>query len=294
MIASPRLSEHSPKTCSLICENITMPELPEVETTRRGIAPHLLNRKVLQVIVRQPSLRWPVPAELARELPGRQVQAVSRRGKYLLLHAADKVLLAHLGMSGSLRIVPAHTPPGRHDHLDLVLEDGNALRYTDPRRFGCMLWLSGDPFAHPLLSALGPEPLSEDFTAAHLIAQAAGRKAPVKTFIMDSRVVVGVGNIYANEALFRAGIDPRRAAGRISAPRYRLLAEAIREILTAAIGMGGTTLRDFVGGTGKPGYFKQSLAVYGRGGESCRRCGGALKEVRLGQRSTVFCLACQR
>lgn len=271
-----------------------MPELPEVETTRRGIEPHVLNRKVTAVIVREPRLRWPVPPELESVLPGRCVHSVSRRGKYLLLEAGDETLLVHLGMSGSLRVVSAELPAGKHDHVDIVLDDGSALRYTDPRRFGCMLWLSGDPLTHPLLSSLGPEPLSDNFTADYLIAQASGRKAAVKTFIMDSQVVVGVGNIYANEALFRAGIDPRRAAGRISAQRYRLLVEAIREILASAIQMGGTTLRDFVGGTGKPGYFKQSLAVYGRGGEPCVKCTGALREIRLGQRSTVFCSVCQK
>lgn len=271
-----------------------MPELPEVETTLRGIAPHVLGQQIRAVVVRNAKLRWPVPQALPQELPGRRVERIERRGKYLLLFAGDACLLVHLGMSGSLRICLAHEPILKHDHIDIDLGNDRTLRYSDPRRFGCMLWLKGDPFGHPLLQTLGPEPLSEEFTGATLFQGSRGRKVPVKSFIMDSHVVVGVGNIYANEALFMAGIRPDRAAGRIAAARYDRLAVCIREILGRAIAMGGTTLRDFVGGDGKPGYFKQSLHVYGRGGQACDHCDTALTEIRIGQRSTVFCALCQR
>jgi formamidopyrimidine-DNA glycosylase len=271
-----------------------MPELPEVETTLRGIAPHVLGQQIRAVVVRNSQLRWPVPEALRQELPGRRIERIERRGKYLLLSAGDACLLVHLGMSGSLRICSAYEPILKHDHIDIDLGQDRILRYSDPRRFGCMLWLKGDPFGHPLLQTLGPEPLSEEFTGATLFRGSRGRKVPVKSLIMDSHVVVGVGNIYANEALFMAGIRPDRAAGRIAAARYDLLAACIREILGRAIAMGGTTLRDFVGGDGKPGYFKQSLHVYGRGGQPCDRCGTVLTEIRIGQRSTVFCALCQR
>ena len=270
-----------------------MPELPEVETTCRGIAPHILGQQVTAVVVRNSRLRWPVPAQLALDLPGRRVERVERRGKYLLLYAGDGCLLVHLGMSGSLRVTSAESTPLKHDHIDILIGNGAILRYSDPRRFGCMLWLKESPLEHPLLKTLGPEPLSDEFNGNTLFAASRGRKAPVKGLIMDSHVVVGVGNIYANEALFMAGIRPDRAAGRVSAERYEGLSQCIREILGRAIAQGGTTLRDFVGGDGKPGYFKQSLHVYGRGGEACTSCGGTLKEIRLGQRSTVFCPHCQ-
>lgn len=270
-----------------------MPELPEVETTLRGIAPHVLGQHIVAVVVRNNQLRWPVPDALARELVQRAVERVERRGKYLLMFAGDACLLVHLGMSGSLRITTAYDPLLKHDHIDIVVEGGKILRYSDPRRFGCMLWLKGDPHAHPLLQGLGPEPLGEAFSGDTLFSGSRGRKVAVKSFIMDSHVVVGVGNIYANEALFMAGIKPDRAAGRISAARYDMLAGCIKEVLGRAITMGGTTLRDFVGGDGKPGYFKQSLHVYGRGGLPCGQCGTVLKEIRLGQRSTVFCPECQ-
>lgn len=270
-----------------------MPELPEVETTRRGIAPHVIGQQIKAVVVRNPRLRWPIPDQLQLELPGRHVERVERRGKYLLLYAGDACLLVHLGMSGSLRVTSAQDPLLKHDHVDIVMEGEAILRYSDPRRFGCMLWLKESPLQHPLLKTLGPEPLSDAFDGGMLFAASRGRKVPVKSFIMDSHVVVGVGNIYANEALFMAGIKPDRAAGRIALERYERLAQCIQEILERAIAQGGTTLRDFVGGDGKPGYFKQSLHVYGRGGEACTTCGGVLKEIRLGQRSTVFCPRCQ-
>jgi formamidopyrimidine-DNA glycosylase len=271
-----------------------MPELPEVETTRKGVEPHVVGQCVTAVVVRQPKLRWPVPAELPGRLVGQRIEAVERRAKYLLFRLASGTLMIHLGMSGSLRIVASGAELGAHDHADFQLANGNVLRYTDPRRFGAILWLQGEAFEHELLKNLGPEPLSETFGGEHLHSLAGQRKVPVKSFLMDGHVVVGVGNIYANEALFRAGIHPKRAAGRISLSRYQRLEKEIKETLAEAIASGGTTLKDFVGGDGKPGYFKQSLQVYGRGGLPCVICGEKLKEIRLGQRSTVFCSRCQR
>ena len=271
-----------------------MPELPEVETTLRGISPHLAQRRVAGVRVRQPRLRNRVPEDLSDRLVGHTVDGLARRGKYLLLAIGGGHLLIHLGMSGSLRIVPATEPPGKHDHVDIDFDSGKTLRFTDPRRFGVVDWIVGDPFCHPLLNALGPEPLDSEFCGSYLYQRSRGRKVPVKSLIMDSHVVVGVGNIYANESLFMAGIHPLRMSGRVGPGRYERLAECIRVVLSAAIEQGGTTLRDFVGGDGKPGYFSQSLDVYGRGGEPCVSCGRALREVRLAQRTTVFCLTCQR
>lgn len=270
-----------------------MPELPEVETTRRGIEPHLVGRSVTSLDVRQPKLRWPVPDHLSQLLPGRAVQSVERRGKYLLIRFDCGELLVHLGMSGSLRVVDKTKAPGKHDHVDLTLNDGKCLRLTDPRRFGAVLW-QAEGELHELLAHLGPEPLSDQFDADYLIERAKGRKTAIKTFIMDSKVVVGVGNIYANEALFAAGIHPKRAAGQISRPRMERLVDEIKRVLAAAIMQGGTTLKDFVGSDGKPGYFKQELNVYGRRGEPCVTCERPLKEIRLGQRSTVYCSHCQR
>jgi formamidopyrimidine-DNA glycosylase len=271
-----------------------MPELPEVETTRKGIAPYVEGKKVASVTVRQKSLRWPVPASLAKELPGQKIRQLRRRAKYLLATTDRGTLLIHLGMSGSLRVVTDGEAPRKHDHVDIVMEGGDVLRFHDPRRFGCVMWLKEPVEAHPLLANLGPEPLSDAFNAAYLHATSRKRKAAVKTFIMDGRVVVGVGNIYANEALFAAGINPTRAAGSISLARYEKLVQEIKAVLARAIKVGGTTLRDFVGGDGKPGYFSQSLNVYGRGGEPCKRCGTVLTEIRLGQRSTVYCRQCQK
>jgi formamidopyrimidine-DNA glycosylase len=271
-----------------------MPELPEVETTCRGIAPHLQGRKIIGVIVRQSRLRWPIPANLAEVLVGTVVQSVNRRAKYLLIDVGSGTAILHLGMSGSLRMVAANQPVAKHDHMDIVLDDGRCLRFTDPRRFGSVLWTDDDPFRHKLLSKLGPEPLTELFTGERLYNLSRGRKAAVKTFIMDNAVVVGVGNIYANEALFAAGIHPARSAGKIALKRYQVLAQEIKQVLARAIEQGGTTLRDFVGGDGNPGYFKQQLQVYGRKGEPCAGCGSTLKEIRQGQRSTVYCGRCQR
>lgn len=271
-----------------------MPELPEVETTRRGISPHVVNKPICAVAIRQQRLRWPVPAGLEQELVGKRITAVGRRAKYLIFRLEHGCVLLHLGMSGSLRIVSASAPAGKHDHVDIVFNDGRCLRLRDPRRFGSIHWTGRDPLQHPLLRDLGPEPLGQDFGAAHLHALSRRRTQSVKTFIMDSRTVVGVGNIYASEALFRSGIHPLRGAGNISLKRYRALAGAIRDVLNAALDKGGTTLRDFVGGDGSPGYFGLELDVYGRAGEPCRNCAGSIRQVRLGQRSTYYCPRCQR
>jgi formamidopyrimidine-DNA glycosylase len=271
----------------------TMPELPEVETTRRGVAPHCQGEVVRQLIVRDGRLRWPVPEELPARLSGQAIDAVDRRGKYLLFRTGVGTLLVHLGMSGSLRVVDSAQAPGKHDHIDICLGSGRILRFHDPRRFGCFLWLEPGE-RHPLLAHLGPEPLSAAFDGGLLYRRSRGRSGPVKSFIMDGKVVVGVGNIYANEALFLSGIHPGRAAGRVSHARYQVLAENIKQVLTSAIKQGGTTLRDFVGGNGQPGYFAQQLYVYGRSGQACKHCGTPLREIRLSQRSTVFCVTCQR
>lgn len=270
-----------------------MPELPEVETTRRGIAPFLEGQRVSRVIVRERRLRLPIPEDLDVRLSGQRILRVERRAKYLLLGAEVGTLISHLGMSGSLRLVEAGLEAAKHEHVDIELESGMALRYTDPRRFGALLW-SDDPLNHELLRHLGPEPLTGLFDGERLFQMSRGRSMAVKPFIMDNAVVVGVGNIYASEALFAAGIDPRREAGTVSRARYLKLAEEIKRILAQAIECGGTTLRDFVGGDGKPGYFQQELWVYGRGGEFCRQCGSGLREVRLGQRASVYCPRCQR
>jgi formamidopyrimidine-DNA glycosylase len=271
-----------------------MPELPEVETARRGIQRCATGRRIEEVIVRDTRLRWRVPRNLARNLVGHRVQRVDRRGKYLIFRLRSGCMLLHLGMSGSLRFVDAALPPGRHDHVDFVFAGGRALRFRDPRRFGSVHWTSADPLRHPLLRDLGPEPLGADFSGGYLFRRAAGRRQSVKTFLMDSRVVAGLGNIYANEALFNARIHPGRAAGRISRDRYSVLARAIQRVLRAAIRKGGTTLRDFVNDAGEPGYFRMRLKVYDRAGRRCVRCGGIVRAIRTGQRATFYCPRCQR
>ncbi len=270
-----------------------MPELPEVETTRRGIAPHLEGRRVRRALLRRPDLRWPIPPEISSELPGQRIASVQRRAKYLLLEAESGTAILHLGMSGCLRVLPQGTPAQAHDHVDLELDSGQLLRLTDPRRFGALLW---QPLGalHELLLGLGPEPLSDDFDVDYLMARAAGRKVPIKHLLMDQRIVVGVGNIYAAESLFRAGIHPVRAAGRIATARMALLVAAAKEILGHAIERGGTTLRDFLNPDGEPGYFEQELFVYGRAGLPCKVCGTLLKAAAWGQRATVYCPRCQR
>ncbi|GAB3736928.1 bifunctional DNA-formamidopyrimidine glycosylase/DNA-(apurinic or apyrimidinic site) lyase [Luteimonas pelagia] len=270
-----------------------MPELPEVETTRRGLEPHLAGRTVRSVRLRRPDLRWPIPAEVADLLPGQRIESVRRRAKYLLVDAAAGSALLHLGMSGSLRVLDADVPPRAHDHVDIVLDSGRVLRFNDPRRFGCLLWQPAGE-VHPLLRGLGPEPLSGDFDGAWLFHRSRGRRVAVKAFLMDQATVVGVGNIYAAEALFLAGISPLRAAGRISRARYEALAAAVKAVLEHAIGRGGTTLRDFLAPDGAPGYFEQELSAYGRGGAPCPRCGRPLRQALVAQRTTVWCPACQR
>lgn len=270
-----------------------MPELPEVETTCRGIEPYIKGKTIEQLIVRQTQLRWPIPRDLPSIVKNQSVLSVTRRAKYIVIEFQHGRLLVHLGMSGSLRLAETDLPAAKHDHVDMVIKSGLVLRYTDPRRFGAWLWTKSPLEEHKLIKDLGPEPLTDEFFAEYLIEQAKGRKVPIKTLIMNAHVVVGVGNIYANEALFLAGIHPKRAAGRISEIRLGVLVNQIKSVLQAAIDQGGTTLKDFVGGDGKPGYFKQSLHVYGRAGLPCDQCGNQLREIRLAQRATVFCKFCQ-
>jgi formamidopyrimidine-DNA glycosylase len=268
-----------------------VPELPEVETTRRGIEPLLRGERVSAVNVRESRLRWPV--EVPPALCGQVLQAVTRRAKYLLLHFDDGVLMIHLGMSGSLRVLSATQPYLKHDHVELIFGAGRALRLNDPRRFGSVHWHAGCPETHWLLANLGVEPLGDDFSGVYLKIRARHRRVAVKNFLMDPRVVVGVGNIYANEALFLAGLRPTVRAGRVTQRDYVRLAETVRQVLMGAIDAGGTTLRDFVNQDGNPGYFQQSLNVYGRAGLPCLRCRTLLSGIRLGQRATVFCRNCQ-
>lgn len=269
-----------------------MPELPEVETTRRGIEPWLLQQRIEKIVIRQPRLRWPVE-DAIQALAGQTISAITRRAKYILVATDAGTAIWHLGMSGSLRLVEPGSEPGKHDHIDWIMSNGKVLRYHDPRRFGALLFVApGEASSH--LAHLGPEPLSEAFTAEYLYQQSRGKKQAVKTFVMDGNVVVGVGNIYANESLFSAGIRPQTSAGKVSLARYARLVAEIKTVLERSITQGGTTLRDFVGGDGKPGYFAQQLLVYGRGGQACKNCATTLKEIRLGQRSTVYCPRCQR
>jgi len=266
-----------------------MPELPEVETTRRGIAPHLTGQRVSDCVIRQPRLRWPIP-DLGH-LRGHVVQGVRRRAKYLLIDFDHGTLIIHLGMSGSLRVLPCAHPPRQHDHFDLCLGK-RCLRMHDPRRFGAVLW-TDDALQHPRLRGLGPEPLSDAFNGRHLQHHARGRKTAIKNLIMNGSVVVGVGNIYASEALFMAGIHPQRASGRIALPRLERLSDTIKHVLTHAIERGGTTLRDFLNESGEPGYFAQELLVYGRAGEPCRQCGNLILTRQIGQRASAYCPHCQ-
>ncbi|NOQ42736.1 MAG: bifunctional DNA-formamidopyrimidine glycosylase/DNA-(apurinic or apyrimidinic site) lyase [Desulfuromusa sp.] len=270
-----------------------MPELPEVETTLRGIAPHVTDRIILECILRTAKLRWPLDPALCHLLPGQKIHKVERRAKYLLLSCDQGTIILHLGMSGSLRIVPAGTTERKHDHVDLIFTDGWCLRFTDPRKFGAFIFTDTDPYSHKLLNKLGPEPLTDAFSGDYLYAAANGRKQAIKQFIMDQKTVVGVGNIYASEALFRAGIRPDRAAGRVGLERYKSLTHTIKEILHEAITAGGTTISDFSQADGKPGYFTQQLQVYGRSGNPCMICGQPIHSQRLGQRSTFYCPSCQ-
>lgn len=281
-----------------------MPELPEVEVTRLGIAPHLEGRVLKRVVLRTPALRYPLPTDLQERLAGQTLLAVRRRGKYLLLDFGRGQVLLHLGMSGSLRLVSAEQAAEKHDHVDLVFAAAKnhrpgelALRLRDPRRFGALLWLPGTPEVaarHPLLAVLGIEPLSDAFTPRWLFDQTRGLTAAIKTTLMDGHRLVGVGNIYASESLFRAGIDPRTAAGKISLKRYERLVPAIRATLTEALAAGGSSLRDFIHSDGSSGYFQLQTGVYGRAGEPCRQCGTIIRTLRQGQRATFFCPRCQR
>jgi formamidopyrimidine-DNA glycosylase len=272
-----------------------MPELPEVETTLRGIAPSLTNRRITEIVIRNSALRWPVHQDVNKSVD-RQVKACRRRAKYLLieLDGAAGGLMIHLGMSGSLRVCAAEDEPRRHDHVDIVLDDGKCIRFNDPRRFGMFTWWDSPAEEHPLLRHLGPEPLTPGFSGDYLKKRSSGRKGAVKNFIMDGKIVVGVGNIYASEALFMAGIHPIRAAGRVSATRYEALASAICDVLERAIRSGGTTLQDFHDTEGNPGYFAQELLVYDREGKRCFRCDSTIRKKVIGQRSSYYCPACQR
>jgi formamidopyrimidine-DNA glycosylase len=271
-----------------------MPELPEVETIRRYLEPRLTGQRIASVTIRHAGLRWPVSRTLPKKLAGQTVKSVQRRAKYLLLRCEHGTLIMHLGMTGRLTVVPATTPIVKHDHLDLLLADQKCLRFNDSRRFGTVLWTAQDPHRHPLLADLGIEPLASDFTGAYLHQRAHGRTVAVKNFIMNQSVVVGVGNIYASEALFQAGIHPARPAGDISLKRHERLADAIRRVLEAALAAGGTTLRDYHQGDGNPGGFQVQLLVYGRAGEPCTACGRPIEQTRIGQRSAYFCRKCQR
>lgn len=279
-----------------------MPELPEVETTKSGIAPHIQNQTISKLEVREKKLRWPIPDDLASLIKNQNVLAVRRRAKYLLIDVGSEktnktkgTIIIHLGMSGSLRVIKDKPPePVKHEHFDLVFKSGVTLRYTDPRKFGACLWQAADESQNKLLDHLGPEPLSDEFNADYLFAKSRKRSANIKTFIMDQKFVVGVGNIYASESLFMSGINPNKAAGKVSKAKYEALVAAIKQVLAKAIKDGGTTLKDFVGSDGKPGYFAQQLRVYGRTGEPCITCGKPIKQITQAQRSTFYCTACQK
>ncbi len=270
-----------------------MPELPEVETTLNGIRPYLLGSKV-RLVVRERRLRWPIDARLEQKIRGRTVTAMRRRGKYMVIHLERGGLLIHLGMSGSFRVLTSRRAAEPHDHYDLINQRGEIIRYRDPRRFGCLLWTPAEPMRHARIRDLGVEPLEPRFDGQYLHRAAKGRTLAVKNLLMNGRVVVGVGNIYASEALFDAGIHPLRGCHRISAARYQHLTESVREILSAAIRQGGSTIRDFAGVDGRPGYFEQKLMVYARAGQPCRRCNAAIRTITIGQRSTFYCPRCQR
>ncbi|MEO8752588.1 MAG: bifunctional DNA-formamidopyrimidine glycosylase/DNA-(apurinic or apyrimidinic site) lyase [Casimicrobiaceae bacterium] len=271
-----------------------MPELPEVETTRRGVTPHVVGRRVAGLHVYDSRLRWPVPSDLFNRLVGRVIDGVDRRSKYLLFRLGTDTLLVHLGMTGSLRVHHRTPPRQPHDHVDVVFDDATLLRYNDPRRFGAILWVPAPAGDHPLLKNLGPEPFDAAFDAAYLWRATRSRTAAIKLALMDNHLVVGVGNIYANESLFRAGIRPTVPANRVSRPRLARLVDEVRAVLTEAIAKGGSTLRDYVDARGEPGYFQLDYFVYGREGEPCHVCGSAIRHARLGGRASFFCHHCQR
>jgi formamidopyrimidine-DNA glycosylase len=271
-----------------------MPELPEVETSRRGIEPYLKNKTITAVTIRQHKLRWPIPKNLPSLIKGKKIREVCRRAKYIYLRLDNGSVIIHLGMSGSLRICTEKTPPEKHDHIDITVSNNKILRLRDPRKFGCVLWAPSGINQHKLIKPLGPEPLEDTFDAEYLHKKANRRQCSIKALIMNSHIVVGVGNIYASEALFRAGINPKRKAGKISLARIQKLVDAIKLTLDLAIKEGGTTLRDFTGINGQPGYFAQKLLVYGRTGEKCMKCGGSVKQFTQHARSTFYCSKCQR
>jgi formamidopyrimidine-DNA glycosylase len=271
-----------------------MPELPEVETTLRGLTPHLAGQTIVGVVIRNASLRWPIPAHLNKTLGGMRIVSLTRRAKYILLDCGTGHLLLHLGMSGSLRVLPKNAPAQKHDHFDLILASGHIMRLTDPRRFGAVLWVEGPPQEHKLLCNLGIEPLDKHFNGEWLFRATRGRRAAIKLVLMDANTLVGVGNIYASEALFSAGVRPTRSALRVSRVQCDAIAQAVKQTLKKAIKAGGSTLRDFVKTDGEPGYFQQQYNVYGRDGEPCRQCGGAITLLRQGQRSTFYCKNCQK
>lgn len=271
-----------------------MPELPEVETSRRGIEPFILKQTVTDVIIRQRQLRWPITPSLKRQLIQQTINYVHRRGKYILLGTDAGTVIMHLGMSGSLRILDKNVAAEKHDHIDICFSNNKVLRLRDPRRFGAVLWTKENPLEHKLLALLGPEPLSDAFTAEYLHAMSRKRTVAIKTFIMNSHIVVGVGNIYASESLFAASINPKRSADKISLQRYQILVPVIKNILQRSIEQGGTTLRDFTQQDGKPGYFQQTLSVYGRASQPCNICGKPIKQFTQAQRSTFYCANCQK
>jgi formamidopyrimidine-DNA glycosylase len=271
-----------------------LPELPEVETTRRGIEPYAVGRKIVRLAVHEPRLRWPVARAMSRQVAGQKIRATARRAKYLLFELDAGTLLLHLGMSGSLRVLPAGTARRRHDHIDLVLDSGQALRFNDPRRFGSLHYTDRPVNEHPLLVRLAPEPFDRAFSAAYLYRVTRRRRVAIKQLLMNSRLVVGAGNIYANEALFRARIRPQRQARTLSRADAARLVRAVRAVLKAAIRAGGTSLRDYVGADGAAGYFRQKLYVYERAGSSCRLCGTAVRHVNQAQRSSYYCPLCQK
>lgn len=270
-----------------------MPELPEVEVTKLGIAPHITHRKIVAMKVHQPKMRWPVPDEVQLTI-GQTIESVTRRAKYLFINTSKGALVMHLGMSGNMRVIDTSTERKKHDHIEIELDSGKKLVLNDARRFGSCLWQAVDQAPLKLLDSLGPEPLSPDFDERRLFDLSRGKTSPVKSFIMDNAVVVGVGNIYANESLFKSGIDPRRAAGRVSLKRYKILTQHIKSVLAQAIEQGGTTLKDFAQADGSPGYFAQQLSVYGRKGEPCDICGGDIRAKTIGQRNTFYCISCQK
>ena len=271
-----------------------MPELPEVETTRRGIEPHINHQTINDVVVRNHALRWPIPEKLRQKTCKQQIQSVGRRGKYLLLGLETGTVIIHLGMSGSLRICSTGTAAEKHDHVDFIFGNNMILRLRDPRRFGAVLWTAKDPAKHKLLSSLGPEPLEDDFNGRYLFQQSRKRSASIKSLIMNSHIVVGVGNIYACESMFLAGINPKRKAGSLSLARCDRLVSSIKKVLAESITQGGTTLRDFIRENGEPGYFAQKLFVYGRAGKPCAKCGRPIRQITQQQRSTYYCTRCQR